>query len=70
MDCEICGRGNCTRSFHSLEAQEEFDNVVDNIKENARNVITNRVNRIDGHYHGDNYYVKLDAVIKVIEDYY
>ena len=25
MSCEICGRGSCTRSFHSLEAQEEFD---------------------------------------------
>ena len=26
MSCEICGRGSCTRSFHSIEAQEEFDN--------------------------------------------
>lgn len=25
MSCEICGRGSCTRSFHSIEAQEEFD---------------------------------------------
>ena len=25
MSCEICGRSSCTRSFHSLEAQEEFD---------------------------------------------
>jgi hypothetical protein len=25
MACEICGRGSCTRSFHSLEEQEEFD---------------------------------------------
>jgi len=25
MSCEICGRGSCTRSFHSLSEQEEFD---------------------------------------------
>jgi len=23
--CEICGRSICTRSFHSLSEQEEFD---------------------------------------------
>lgn len=23
--CEICGKSSCTRSFHSLEAQEKFD---------------------------------------------
>lgn len=25
MSCEICGRGSCTRSFHSLAAQEAHD---------------------------------------------
>lgn len=25
MPCEICKRNSCTRSFHSLEAQERFD---------------------------------------------
>ena len=25
MSCRICGRGNCTESFHSIEEQEEFD---------------------------------------------
>lgn len=25
MSCEICGRGACTRSFHSFEDQEEYD---------------------------------------------
>ena len=24
MACEICGRGSCSRSFHSFEAQEKF----------------------------------------------
>lgn len=26
MSCEICGRSSYTRSFHSLEEQERFDN--------------------------------------------
>lgn len=26
MSCELCGRGSCTRSFHSLHDQEDFDN--------------------------------------------
>ena len=25
MSCEICGRSSCSRSFHSLAAQESFD---------------------------------------------
>jgi len=33
MGCEICGKKYCTRSFHSLEAQEEFDEVADKVKE-------------------------------------
>jgi hypothetical protein len=28
MSCEICGRSSCTRSFHSLKAQEDFDTVA------------------------------------------
>lgn len=58
------------RSFHSLESQEEFDNIADNIKDRmSRNIIRN-TDRLVGHYHGDNYYVKLDEVIKIIQDYY
>jgi len=26
MACEICKRGACTRSFHSLQDQDDFDN--------------------------------------------
>lgn len=25
MTCKICGRQNCSESFHSLEEQEEFE---------------------------------------------
>lgn len=27
MSCFICGRGNCTPSFHSLEEQSFFDDA-------------------------------------------
>jgi len=69
MSCEICGRGICTRSFHSLEEQANFDNVGDNIKERMRNIICRRIERINGEYIADDYYVRLADVIDIIEDY-
>jgi len=29
MSCEICGRGSCTREFHSPREQKMFDNPPD-----------------------------------------
>ena len=70
MSCEICGRGGCTRSFHSLESQEEFDNKADEVKERAREVLENKVDRLKGEHIGDDYYVKLEDVIEIIRNYY
>ena len=70
MNCEICGRGNCTRSFHSIEEQDNFDNIADNIKERTKAILCKRIERIGGHYHGDNYYVNVDTVIEIINNYY
>jgi hypothetical protein len=69
MSCEICGRGACTRSFHSLEEQDEFDRVnkTDEIKERLKNIIERQVNRLKGDYIEDDYYVKLSDVIDVIQ---
>ena len=69
MACEICGRNNCTASFHSFEEQHKFDEIADTIKDRAKAVISDRINKLNGHYHGDNYYVKLDDVLKIIDDY-
>ena len=69
MSCEICGKANCTKSFHSLEAQDEFDNVADIIKDRAIRIISKDVNNLGGHYHGDNFYVRISEVLKIIEDY-
>lgn len=70
MGCEICGRSSCTKSFHSLEEQDNFDNVADEIKERAKRIISNKVNSLTGNYdENDVYWVRLDEVISVIEDY-
>ena len=69
MSCEICGRHSCCKSYHSLEEQSNFDNIADNVKSRAIRVISNKISRIDGHYHGNNYYIKLEDVIKIIENY-
>ena len=69
MACEICGRNSCTASFHSIEEQQNFDEIADKIKYRAKVCITRDIERINGHYHGDNYYIKLDEVLKVIDDY-
>ena len=70
MSCEICGRNNCVTSFHSIEEQQSFDEVADKVKDRAKAYINSKVERLDGHYHGDNYYIKLDDVVKAINDYY
>jgi len=57
------------RSFHSLGEQEDFDNVGDSIKERMRNILCKRVEKINGEYIADDYYVKLADVIDIIEGY-
>jgi len=69
MSCEICGRSSCTRSFHSLEEQQNFDDIQDPIKDKLIDKIKYRVDRIDGEWHTDDeYWIRYDDVIKLIED--
>lgn len=74
MGCEICGRSACTRSFHSLEAQEEFDRVnkTDEIKDRLKSIIERQVNRLKtiSNYGDDSDnedYVKLSEVIDIVQ---
>jgi hypothetical protein len=71
MSCEICGRGNCTRSFHSLESQREFDSVADGIKNRMKESIIYRLNRLKAiiNPENDSDYINLDEAIEIIEDY-
>lgn len=67
MGCEICGRNSCVKSFHSLEEQSNYDEVADKVKDRFKACIINKIERLNGHYHGNNYYIKLDDVLKVID---
>ena len=74
MACEICGRNSCTASFHSIEEQQNFDEVADKIKDRMRDTLVYKVNRLKAiSNYGDNDdnedYVKLSDVISIIEDY-
>jgi len=69
MSCEICGRNNCTASFHSLEEQSNFNDLADEIKDRAIRILNKRVDKLDGCYIGDDYYVKLKDVQDTISDY-
>lgn len=60
MACEICGRNMCTRSFHSLEEQEHFDEVADEVKERAHRNAVAAVDRLE--------YIEVDGVIYVAFD--
>ncbi len=32
MACDICGRGNCSASFHSIEEQNRYEKVIEAFK--------------------------------------
>lgn len=73
MSCEICGRANCTKSFHSLEEQEAFDDVAYNIKARAIRIMHDIVDSIDGEWilndDGESVYmIELDLALKAIEE--
>lgn len=69
MSCEICGKSSCTRSFHSLESQEEFDDVADKVKDRMREYLLRQVNRLEYIESDDEIYVKLSDVVEKIEEY-
>jgi hypothetical protein len=70
MPCEICGRSGCIKSFHSIEEQEIFDNIKDKVINDMKNKLIKLMSsELLGHCHGDNYYVRLDKVIKLIDKF-
>jgi len=63
MSCEICGRNNCTRSFHSFEEQDQYDEI----KERAINRLKKLINRLNTIEIENNFYVDYAEVIDIIE---
>ncbi len=70
MGCEICNRNSCTKSFHSIEEQNDFDNVADEVKDRMREVLKNRIERLRDYGTDENrVLVDLSEVIDVIDCY-
>lgn len=70
MACEICGRNSCTRSFHALDEQNNFDEVADNVKERMREVLKRQIERLKDYGNDDNrILVDLSEVIDLIDSY-
>lgn len=69
MSCKICGRGNCVSSFHSIEEQEQVEEQSEKFESRMKDVLTNQANRLDGEYLDDIFYVKLDDVKDMIDNY-
>lgn len=69
MACEICGRNSCTRSFHALEEQNDFDNIADSIKDRMGEYLKNKINLLPDEGDNDKVLVSLDAVLALIDGY-
>ena len=53
MACDICGSGNCTESFHSLEEQERYEKVIEAF-EKARELRAQVKNEIEQEENNEN----------------
>jgi hypothetical protein len=69
MSCKICGRGNCTESFHSIEDQEDHEKTFGIFKERMVDTIIRKINRLDKEEINESIYVKIDEVLDIIERY-
>ena len=69
MSCVICGRNSCTRSFHSLEEQEEFDKTykVEETENRIKDLIERKINGLRCEYIEDVCYVKLSDVEDIVQ---
>ena len=70
MSCKICGRGNCSESFHSIREQDEYDEVAGKILERMKEVVKRRLDMLDYEVINDEAYINLESACDIIEDYY
>ena len=69
MACEICGRNSCTRSFHSLEEQSEYDEQVDQVKGSIRNKLLSGLKSLTDYYSEEDIHcVSVSDVESLIDD--
>ncbi len=71
MACELCGKISCTRSFHTLEEQNQFDNYADKVKERMKEILKYKINNLQDKGEDSVYYlVDISEVIDIIDNYY
>lgn len=68
MACNICGRSSCTESFHSIDEQVLYNEIMDKAVDKIKPSLIRKIDFIKGHYHGDNYYIKFTDVIEIINN--
>jgi len=69
MSCEICGKNSCTRSFHSLEDQSEFDEKIELVKESLKNKLLSGLRKLTDYYTDDDIHcLPYSEVESLIED--
>lgn len=69
MACEICGRNSCTRSFHSLENQSEYDEQVDKVKGGLKDKLLSGLKRLQDYYDEEDVHcASVSDVESLIED--
>ena len=66
MSCEICGKSSCTKSFHSLDEQNNFDEIADEVKARAQQLIEYRLDRLEYTEIEGEVYIKLSDAIEVV----
>ena len=68
MSCEICGRNNCCKSFHSIEEQKEFNEYVQPLKDRMENKFNSLLKGLDKEEFDGIIYVPFDQVKDLIDE--
>lgn len=70
MACEICGRNSCTRSFHSIDEQNDFDKEADKVKERMKEYLMREIHKLkDYGSDPDRYLIDFNEVESIINGY-
>jgi hypothetical protein len=69
MSCKICGRNNCTQSFHTCEEQTEFDISEEKTISRIKNQLIKQIQRLKDCVEQDNkQYINYEDVEKIISE--
>lgn len=74
MGCVICGRGMCTKSFHSIEEQDAYDNIADGVVERTVSQCADVLERMDGEWvevdGEETFMIDLHKALDLLKDIY